>query len=217
MKYRTRKSLVILSGVLLFTLLFHLNTAVTEEPAKCSNIEKDIVEKTTHGTASLFANQGNQPGSVRYESGAILQKAHAGIPHAEKPANFCPAGCRIMPDPVIVFKAAPQKFLTKYSDKDKCQALLEETEKKPFEYDKQFDSMSDVQNWFSNFSRGKGADGKDLYNRCNGQCSPQYEFFIANENGKLILDAHIVCGHARDKSNNRYVISYSYKWVCEDK
>jgi hypothetical protein len=217
MKHRIRRSFVILSGVILFALVFQLHTAGAEE-TKCSNIEKDIVEETTHATASLFANESNKPGSVRYESGAILQKAQAGIPNAEKPADLCPAGCELVPKPVIVFKAIPQKFLTSYSDYAKCQALLEQTEKAPFEYDKQFGSMSEVQDWFSNFSRGKGTDGKDLYNRCSGQCSPQYEFFISDDGGgKLILDADVVCGHARDKSNNMYNISYSYQWVCEDK
>jgi hypothetical protein len=186
------------------------------EETKCSNIERDIVEETTHATASLFANESNKPGSVRYESGAILQKAQAGIPNAEKPADLCPAGCKLVPSPVIVFKAVPQKYLTSYSDYAKCQALLEQTEKTPFEYDKQFGSMSEVQDWFSNFSRGKGTDGKDLYNRCSGQCSPQYEFFISDQGGKLTLDADVVCGHARDKSNNMYDISYSYQWVCQD-
>jgi len=216
MTYKICKSSFTLFTAFILVALCQLHTAWAQE-TKCSNIERDIVEETTHGTASLFANEGNKPGSVRYESGAILQKAQAGIPHAQKPTDLCPARCGLVPDPVIVFKAVPQKFLTSYSDYAKCQAFLEQTEKTPFEYDKQFDSMSDVQDWFSNFSRGKGTDGKDLYNRCSGQCSPQYEFFIANENGKLILDADIVCGHARDKSNNLYNISYSYQWVCEDK
>jgi hypothetical protein len=212
-----RASGAFLYGTVLLAFLIQTGLAFGEEAGKCSNIDRDIVEETTHATASLLANESNRPGSVRYESGAILQKAQAGIPHAEKPADLCPARCGLVPDPVIVFKAIPQKFLTNYSDYAKCQALLEQTQKTPFEYDKQFDTMSDVQDWFSNFSRGKGTDGKDLYNKCSGQCSPQYEFFIANESGKLVLDADVVCGHARDKSNNMYDISYSYQWVCEDK
>ena len=215
MTYRISKLLLLFPVALFFTFHFQLHTAVAEE-TKCSNIERDIVEETTTGTASLFANEGNKPGSVRYESDAILQKAQAGIPNAQKPTDLCPSGCKLVPDPVIVFKAIPQKFLTNYSDYNKCQALLQQTQKTPFEYDKQFASMSEVQDWFSNFSRGKGTDGKDLYNRCDGQCSPQYKFYISDQGSKLILDADIVCGHARDKSNNKYDISYGYEWVCED-
>ena len=215
MTYKIRKSLMTLSKILFFALLLQLNTAGAKGSDTCSDIEKDISEASTQGTASLFANQSNKPGSVRYESGAILQKAQAGMPDAVKPADFCPAGCELRTTPVIVFKAVPQKFLTNYSGYDQCQKLMEETQKNPFEYYEQFDSMPQVQDWFSNFSRGKGADGQDLYKKCSGQCSPQYEFFITNDAGKLALDAEIVCGHARDKSNNMYDISYSYKWLCQ--
>ncbi len=217
MTYGISKLLLLFPVALLFTILFQLSTAVAQEADKCSDIERDIAEESTQGTASIFANEGNKPGSVRYESDAILQKAEAGMPKAEKPADLCPAGCELRPEPVIVFKAVPQKFLTNYSGYDQCQKLLEETEKTPFEYDKQFGSMSDVQDWFSNFSRGKGTDGKDLYQKCSGQCSPQYEFFITEDGGKLALDAEIICGHARDKSNNMYDISYSYRWICQNK
>ncbi len=204
--------------MLLFTALLLLSGApVARGTDTCSDIDKKVTEASTQGTASLFANQGNKPGSVRYESDAILQKAEAGMPDAVKPADFCPAGCELRSEPVIVFKAIPQKFLTSYSDYDKCQKLMDETLKNPFEYVEEFGSMSEVQDWFSNFSRGKGSDGQDLYKRCSGQCSPQYEFFITNEGGKLALDAEIVCGHARDKSNNMYDISYSYKWICREK
>ncbi len=205
-------------SIVLFIALLILSAAPRARGTDtCSDIAKNVTEATTQGTASLFANEGNKPGSVRYESGAILEKAEAGMPDAVKPADFCPAGCELNPEPVIVFKAVPQKFLTNYSGYDQCQKLLEETQKNPFQYNEQFGSMSEVQDWFSSFSRGKGTDGQDLYKRCSGQCSPQYEFFITNEGGKLALDAEIVCGHARDKSNNMYDISYSYKWICQEK
>ena len=210
-----KDSFLILALILFTTVFIQVRDSAVAQ-TKCSNIERNIVKETTTGTASLFANEGNKPGSVRYESDAILQKAQAGIPNAQKPTDLCPSGCKLVPDPVIVFKAIPQKFLTNYSDYNKCQALLQQTQKTPFEYDKQFASMSEVQDWFSNFSRGKGTDGKDLYNRCDGQCSPQYKFYISDQGSKLILDADIVCGHARDKSNNKYDISYGYEWVCED-
>jgi hypothetical protein len=217
MTYRIRRSLITLSRVLFFALLFQLNTAGAQEDDKCSDIDKDIVEASTQGTASLFANEGNKPGSIRYESGAILEKADSGLSSAEKPAGLCPAGCVLPAKPVIVFRAVPTAFVTNYSDYDKCQKLLEETEKTPFEYNESFSSMSEVESWFSDFSRGKGTDGQDLYKRCSGQCSPQYEFFITSDGGKLALDADVVCGHARDKSNNMYDISYSYKWICQSK
>jgi len=199
----------------LFAFLVQIDTAFGQNADKCSSAVKTVKMESTQATASFFANEGNKPGSIRYESGAILEKADNGLASAEKPADLCPQGCTLPDKPVIVFRAIPQKFLTNYPDYDKCQKLLEETEKTPFEYNKDFGSMSEVESWFSDFSRGKGADGQNMYDRCSGQCSPQYEFFIADANGKLALDADVVCGHARDKDNNMYDISYSYRWQCQ--
>ena len=201
----------------LFAFLTSAGIAFAQDADKCSSAVKTVKMESTQATASFFANEGNKPGSIRYESAAILEKADNGLSSAQKPADLCPAGCTLPDKPVIVFRAIPQKFLTKYSDYNMCQKLLEQTEKTPFEYNKEFSSMSGVESWFSDFSRGKGTDGQNMYEKCSGQCSPQYEFFIVDTNGKLALDADVVCGHARDKDNNMYDISYSYEWVCEDK
>lgn len=203
-----------LYGIILLVFLIQAGLAFGEESDKCSSAVKTVKMESTQATASFFANERNKPGSIRYESGAILEKADSGLASAEKPGGLCPAGCTLPEKPVIVFRAVPQKFLTDYSDYNMCQKLLEQTEKAPFEYNKDFSSMPQVQSWFSDFSRGKGPDGQNMYQRCSGQCSPQYEFFIVNTNGKLALDADVVCGHARDKNNNMYDISYSYKWQC---
>lgn len=204
-----------LYGTILLAFLIQTGLAFGEEADKCSSAVKTVKMESTQATASFFANEANKPGSIRYESGAILEKADNGLPSAEKPEGLCPAGCALPEKPVIVFRAVPQKFLTNYSDYNMCQKLLEQTEKAPFEYNKDFSSMSEVESWFSDFSRGKGADGQNMYEKCGGQCSPQYEFFIVDTKGKLSLDADVICGHARDKDNDMYDISYSYKWQCQ--
>lgn len=217
MKHIISRSFVELSKVLIVALLFHMNFAGAEEADKCSSIEKDVSVESTLATAAFLANEENRPGSIRYESDSLMDKAEQGASNAVKPEGLCPAGCELNTEPVVVFKAVPHKFLTGYSDYDKCQKLLEETEKSPFNYNEQFNSITDVENWFSDFSRGKGPDGQDLYKRCSGQCSPQYEFFIKNDSGKLTLNADVVCGHARDKSDDKYSMSYSYRWTCQSK
>jgi hypothetical protein len=217
MRRKPEVTFTYLSAVILFAILVQAGFVFADESNKCSAAVKEIKMESTQATAGFLANEGNKPGSIRYESGAILEKADSGLSSAEKPAGLCPAGCVLPAKPVIVFRAVPTAFVTNYSDYDKCQKLLEETEKTPFEYNESFSSMSEVESWFSDFSRGKGTDGQDLYKRCSGQCSPQYEFFITNDAGKLALDADVVCGHARDKSNNMYDISYSYKWICQSK
>lgn len=215
MMHKLRASNNYLYITFLLAFLVSVDIAFGQDANKCASAVKTVKMESTQATASFFANEGNKPGSIRYESGAILEKADSGLASAEKPDGLCPAGCTLPDKPVIVFRAIPQKFLTDYSGSAQCQKLLEQTEKTPFEYNKDFGSMSEVENWFSDFSRGKGTDGQDMYNKCSGQCSPQYEFFIADTNGKLALDADVVCGHARDKNNNMYDISYSYKWRCQ--
>ncbi|MGH7849239.1 MAG: hypothetical protein ACREOP_02965, partial [Thermodesulfobacteriota bacterium] len=68
-----RASGAFLYGTVLLAFLIQTGLAFGEGADKCSDIDKDIAEASTQGTASLFANEGNKPGSVRYESGAILQ------------------------------------------------------------------------------------------------------------------------------------------------
>lgn len=203
--------------ILTVAFLFRANSAGAGEADKCSAVTKNISEDSTLATASLFANERNKPGSIRYESSSMLEKADKNLSEAEKPGDLCPSGCQLAEKPEIVFKSIPNKFETDYPDYDKCQKLLNETEKNPFNYNKQFNSIGEVQDWFSDFSRGKGTDGEDLYKRCDGSCSPQYAFIITEEGSGLKLAASVVCGHERNKQDNKYRLSYSYLWTCQSK
>jgi len=147
----------------------------------------------------------------------MLNKAEGNLANAEKPADLCPPSCRLPDQPMIVFQSIPNNFLTNYGQRDKCEKLQEETEKSPLTYDdKEFDTMQALESWFSDFSQGKGEDGKNLYERCSGECSPRYKNTISKNDNKYFLDATVICGQARDKKDNKYEISYSYRWVCQD-
>jgi hypothetical protein len=207
----------ILTLLLVMFPILIANMAVADSGDKCSGVEKVVKQESTLATASFFANERDQAGSIRYESGAMLEKAESNVGTAQKPADLCPAGCQISEKPEVIFKAVPNKFLSDYSDYDKCQKLLEETEKTPFSYTEHFSSIDQIESWFSDFSRGKGEDGKDMYNKCSGKCSPQYELIISKEGSKLTLNAEVICGHERDKKDNQYELSYSYRWSCESK
>ena len=218
MKRQHRLQYVLLLLPLATVLFFMVSLAGADTGDKCSGVVKDVKQESTLATASFLANERNKPGSIRYESNAILEKAENKAGTAQKPADLCPAGCQISEKPEVVFKAVPNKFLTNYSQYNKCQKLLEETQKTPFSYNEQFSSIDQLDSWFSDFTRGKGSDGKDLYNKCSGDCSPQYELIITKESsGKLSLDADVICGHERDKKDDQYELSYSYRWSCENK
>lgn len=189
-----------------------------EEGGDCSSYVKDVKVESGLASASMLANARNKKGSIRYEMNSMLGKAEEGLPNAEKPVDLCPSNCELANQPLIVFSSIPNKFLSNYDQQEKCEGLLDETEKNPMTYnDREFDTMQALESWFSDFSQGKGKDGKDLYERCSGQCSPQYKNIISKNNNKYLLDASVICGQARDKKDNNYEISYSYRWVCRHK
>jgi hypothetical protein len=189
-----------------------------EEDEDCSSYVRDTKVESGLASASMLANVRNRKGSIRFETREMLNKAETNLTNAEKPAALCPSNCQLPDEPTIVFQSIPNNFLVAYNQREKCEKLQDETEENPFTYnDKEFDSMQALESWFSNFSQGKGEDGKNLYERCSGECSPQYKNIITSEDNKFILTAEVVCGQARDKKDNNYKISYSYRWVCGEK
>ena len=91
------------------------------------------------------------------------------------------------------------------------------TTKNPIEYRKtNFASIEAINTWFSDFSQGKGKDGENLYQRCDGLCSPQYTTIIEEkERGSYDVHAQVVCGPARDKNDNNYNLELFLRWTCE--
>ena len=202
----------------LMVLMFISILAKAKGVADCSSYVRDVKVDSSVASASMLANAQNKKGSIRFETKEMLNKAETNLANAEKPTDLCPSDCQLPDQPLIVFQSIPNNFLTNYDQHEKCETLQDETEKNPFTYsEKEFDTMQALENWFSKFSQGKGGDGKNLYERCGGQCSPQYKNIIASQDNKLILTAEVVCGQARDKKDNNYKISYSYRWVCQEK
>jgi hypothetical protein len=184
----------------------------------CSTLVRDIKVESSLASASMLANVQNKKGSIRFETKEMLNKAEADLTNAEKPADLCPSNCQLPHEPMIVFQSIPNNFLTNYDQHEKCETLQDETEENPLTYnDKEFDTMQALESWFSNFSQGKGEDGKNLYKKCSGECSPQYKNIISKNDNKYTLNATVICGQARDKKDDDYEISYSYRWVCQDK
>jgi hypothetical protein len=189
-----------------------------EGAENCSSYIREIKVESSLASASMLANAQNKKGSIRFVTKEMLNKAEKNLANAEKPADLCPSDCQLPDQPLIVFQSIPNNFLTNHDQYEKCETLQDETELSPLRYsDKEFDTMQALENWFSKFSRGKGQDGRNLYERCDGKCSPQYTNIISSQGDKLILTAEVVCGQARDKKDNSYEISYSYRWVCQDK
>lgn len=205
-------------SILLMALMSISILAKAKEVTDCSSHIRDVKVESSVALASMLANAQNKKGSIRFKTKEMLNKAEKDLASAEKPTDLCPSDCKLSDQPLIIFQSIPNNFLANYDQHEKCETLQNETEERPFTYgDREFDTMQDLENWFSSFSQGKGEDGKDLYKRCDGKCSPQYKNLISSDGNKLILTAEVVCGPARDKKDNRYQISYSYRWFCQDK
>jgi hypothetical protein len=181
----------------------------------CAAVYLEIPLDKAKGNANVFANAVNQESSVRAKTSRMINAAVKSSLLDKRPEVSCPAHCVPANRAVTVLRTTPSKFLSDYADKDKCENYLKETRQNPLRYlDRQFLSQAELNEWSRSFTQGKGDDGRDLYNRCDGKCSPQYSYFIEFENAQYRLDVEVVCGPARDKEDNTYDLETATRWNC---
>ncbi len=199
-----------------FSLMMFPFAVSAQNAQSCSAIRQEIPGSSSVATASTTANIWGTSNSLKVASRAMIQQALQKAQSLTPPAALCPAPCQAPTKALINFKAVPQAFLSKYSDQNTCDALLTQTQQKPFLYpDRKFSSLEDFYSWYNDFSTGSGTDGKDLYQKCSGSCSPQYSTYIQQPASGVSASASVICGPARDKSNDQYNISYSLVWQCQ--
>lgn len=134
---------------------------------------------------------------------------------ATKDQPSCPASCKVV-STSIQFSAIPKKFLTSYSDRQKCLKHKKETLSSPLVYTGAvFKSAKEFAENFSQFSQGKGQQGGDLYKRCDGACSPQFNVEITPLGGESYKQStKVICGEARDKSDGQYILKTTLVQHC---
>jgi hypothetical protein len=148
----------------------------------------------TVGNASTWDNLRNNEGSLRFETEKLLTQG----------LNI------LVPAISLKMTSIPRKYKQKYRNEEYCKAKYEETIKNPLTYpNKKFSSSEDLNEWISDFSQGKGDDGENLYLKCDRDCSPQYSYLIIKKGADLLVDAYAVCGHARDKNDNTFLLGLS--------
>lgn len=168
----------------------------------CGGGERVTSLETETATAGSLANLTNRNGSIRWASNRMLPKAIDAAKAAE-------------PAQRIIFKSIPELSKEATSDDDMCRQQEEATRKTPLVFDdKRFASAEELTDWIMEFTRGKGADGKSLYERCPGKCSPQYTWWIDPHGDELLVKARVVCGMPRDKSGNKYALSTALTPIC---
>ena len=204
--------------IVLFVAFGITEIAAAEIPIPCSKYQLKIPHQNLKANAGFFDNMRNREGSVRFESYALFIDASKKYQTIEKPKNLCPGHCALPDKPHFLFSSVPNRHKNSYSDREKCEKYLEETTRDPLKYTKKLPRGIDpTSDWISEFSQGDGKEGKDLYRKCDGKCSPQYHYNIHLENDLLITNAEVICGHARDKDDNLYQLSSYFVWECEDK
>lgn len=147
-------------------------------------------------TANTWDNLRNNKGSLKFETGIILKK-----------------GLQEINDNRLRLSSIPSSFESNSSDIGYCQNKLSDTKKNPLKYSPPpFTSIEDLNTWVSDFSRGSGSEGEDLYAKCDKSCSPQYLYEISKTKNDLIeLEAIVTCGLPRNKEENKYILTASCK------
>lgn len=209
---------VLASTVLLATTLlvaiFAASPSLADEK-KCADAYKDVELVRTLATASTWANLRGSAGSLKSESKRLLNDAFTRAANTQAPADSCPADCTAKTHPQVIFETKPNKTLSNYSDRAACLQRLATTTRTPIQYlNRRFATLDELSAWFADFSQGSGDDGADLYSKCEGSCSPQYRCEIERDGSAYKLNAHVICGEARDKDDNQFVLTSTYRWVC---
>lgn len=184
----------------------------------CEMYTKELRLKKVLASSSVMANWRNAAGSIKAESNAIFLQAKAAAETVSKPENFCPKRCITPERGEMLFRSIPNKFRSDYSEAAHCNELLALTSKEPLRYQSdRIETVDDLNQWIGDLSQGNGKEGKDLYKKCDGSCSPRFEYHITKNISSTgyTVKASIICGPARDKDDGQYILESLFRWVCE--
>jgi hypothetical protein len=176
------------------------------------------------GSSSFLGNLFGSKESIKSQLKAMFGEAKGARSGSPPPELTCPEGCGMAPEPEILFSASPQSFVPDHPDFERCNQRLEATTKDPIAYpNRSFESFKDLSDAFLDIAKGSGPDGEDLYERCDGDCSPRYSLYISahkrahTEEEQYRSDILILCGPPRDKEENLYNLSTQLIWKCENR
>jgi hypothetical protein len=162
------------------------------------------------GSVAFIKNLAGEQGSLREVAGRLLTSALN-----EDPPDPCAPNCPDAAKSEIVYRVAPVAFLAQERQNDICRRFETETSARPLEFGKRnFANVSDMNDWFMEFSQGRGSDGRTLYEKCSSNCSPRYTFLIAEQNTGYAVKTEVLCGLARDRSNDQYRVSTALRRSC---
>lgn len=157
---------------------------------------------TERGSVGFMKNLAESPDSIK----AIADKQLRAAFSADADAT----------EKRVRYRVEPLVFIPTSEQKSRCLILEEQTQVHPLEFEPQsFESISKLNDWIMDFSRGQGEDGKKLYEQCNLNCSPRYTFDIVKSSTNFNVSTLVHCGLGRDTSSDQYQLSTSIITSCE--
>lgn len=173
----------------------------------------DVPIANEPASAGIMYNLAEHPKSIRAVAGRLLNEA---LEQQKSPAaGLACADCKTPERPRVVYKVAPVHFLHEREQKAVCLKLDAQTRKRPFAFAPQrFATVTELNDWVMAFSQGQGKAGQELYRLCSANCSPRYQFEIAQDDKGLTVDTRVQCGPARDRSSDEYAVSTALRVEC---
>ncbi len=179
----------------------------------CPVLPHEIALDSELGSVGFMKNIAEHPESIRAVAERLLSKALQTREFKEQPQ--CGETCRGTLRAQIVYRVEPTVFMPEEKQQAVCLTFEEQTKLEPMRFDpKEFDSLDKLNDWIMAFSQGRGDDGKALYDRCSANCSPRYTFYITNDAEQLAISTEVLCGLARDRKSDQYLVSTAIRWQC---
>ena len=180
---------------------------------ECSARVHEVPIATETGSVGIVQNLAEDPGSIRVVAGRLLTSAFDTDRRTER--ADCGAACQAREQSQIVYRVTPTAFLADDMQRDVCRQFESETRSHPMTFNqREFRSVEEMNQWIMEFSQGRGEDGRALYARCSSNCSPRYTFLIAEQNSGYAVKTEVLCGLARDKTNDVYLVSTAVRRSC---
>lgn len=174
---------------------------VSARPTDCTLTLAETPIATETGSVGIIKNLAEHPNSIRAVAGRLLSDA------------LIADGKRSSAE--IVYRVAPTAYLADNQQHEVCRKFENETSSHPLTFNqRQFRNVDELNEWIMDFSQGHGEDGRLLYELCSSNCSPRYTFLIAEQNAGYAVKAEVLCGLARDRSNDVYRVSTAVRRSC---
>lgn len=168
---------------------------------------------TEFGSAGIMKNLAETPDSIRGVASRLLEQALT--VESRKHAPGCSSECPDAGVAEVIYRVAPAAFLPRPEQNEICLQYEDTTAINPLRYTpSKFADFAAMNTWISDLSQGRGDDGKHLYEQCGSNCSPRYTFVIADADDGYAVRAEVLCGLARDKTDDRYLISTALRRSC---